>query len=81
MKRIINKLIKLHGSIPYIFIDNTIKKHNSYQIEEVYKVYMSGYVYKDGRQNFTPEFNTLKELEEYLKQNVEGYKRITKRKH
>jgi len=76
MKRIINKLIKLHGSIPYIFISRDIKKHNSYQIEEVYKVYMSDYVYKDGRRHFTPEFNTIKELEEYLKQNVEGYESI-----
>jgi hypothetical protein len=74
MKRIINKLIKLHGSKNYIYINNAIKKHSHLsKIEEVYQVYMSNYVYKDGRVHFTPEFNTLKELEEYLKQNVEGY--------
>jgi len=74
MKKIINKLIKLHGSKNYIYINNAIKKHSHLsKIEELYQVYMSDYVYKDGRQNFTPEFNTLKELEEYLKQNVEGY--------
>ena len=73
MKRIINKLIKLHGSIPYIYINNYIKKHSCFQIEKIYRVYMSNYVYKDGREHFTPEFNTLKKLEEYLKQNVEGY--------
>lgn len=73
MKKIINKLIKLYGSIPYILIGRDIKKHSHRQIEEVYQVYISDYVYKDGRVHFTPEFNTLKELEEYLKQNVEGY--------
>lgn len=74
MKRIINKLIKLHGSRNHIYIDNVIKKYNHLsKIRELYQVYISDYVYKDGRVHFTPEFNTLKELEEYLKQNVEGY--------
>lgn len=76
MKRIINKLIKLHGSIPYIVISRDIKKHSHLQIEETYQLYMSNYVYKDSKIHFTPEFNTLKELEEYLKQNVEGYESI-----
>lgn len=77
MKRIINKLIKLHGSKNYIYINNAIKKYSHLsKIEEVYQVYISNYVYKDDRVHFTPEFNTLKELEEYLKQNVEGYESI-----
>lgn len=81
MKRIIQRLIKLYGSISYIYIEKAVKKHShSLEIEEIYQIYMSDYIYKDGKRHFTPHFDTIEELEEYLKENVEGYNKASTKK-
>ena len=84
MKRIFTKLKKLfpdkivtvkcdywyHGTMP----------KNRFKESVVYKVYVSDYNFPDSSHNFSPDFNTVLKLEEYLKQNVEGYDKATTKK-
>lgn len=75
MKRILNKLIKLYSNISYITVTRSMKKHSHLsEMIETYQVYMSDYKFTENNTHFTPEFNTLKELEQYLKENVTNYK-------
>ena len=69
MKKIFNQLVKLFFNTPVTIECNIATFHKN---KAIYKVYID----KDGiyRFNWSPDFNTLKELDKDLSEKIENYK-------
>lgn len=68
MKRIFNKLKTLFPNADHILIQHEINSN-----EEKYNVYIS-IEPRIWQYNWSSDFSTLKQLEDYLKEKIEGYK-------
>lgn len=73
---IINRILKVK-TCEYLYISNKVKKFSHINnIQVVFELYISEYINSEYERidRFNFDFNTLDELEQFLKDNLDGYK-------
>lgn len=74
MKKIFKQLCKLFPNT-YVTLENILRQHSTgIPSATIYKVYISNTSIWSN--NWSPEFNTLKELDKHLWREIKEYKKI-----